>query len=82
MIRSNKRVVVCETVLVTNIAVDSLIFIYLCVLLFQALTSTALKKGGVHAADVTTQYKYKNAVFDVKIDTDSTVTLFTISIIQ
>ncbi|CDY08723.1 hypothetical protein BRARA_F02474 [Brassica rapa] len=38
-----------------------------------ALTSTALKKGGVHAADVTTQYKYKNAVFDVKIDTDSTV---------
>ncbi|KAF8082004.1 hypothetical protein N665_0853s0016 [Sinapis alba] len=38
-----------------------------------ALTSTALKKGGVHAADVTTQYKYKNAVFDVKIDTDSSI---------
>ncbi|NP_001302523.1 mitochondrial outer membrane protein porin 2-like [Brassica napus] len=38
-----------------------------------ALTSTALKKGGVHAADVTSQYKYKNAVFDVKIDTDSTI---------
>ncbi|CAF1706724.1 unnamed protein product [Brassica napus] len=38
-----------------------------------ALTSTALKKGGVHAADVTTQYKYKNAVFDVKIHTDSTI---------
>ncbi|KAJ0241978.1 Mitochondrial outer membrane protein porin 2 [Hirschfeldia incana] len=38
-----------------------------------ALTSTALKKGGVHAADVTSQYKYKNAVFDVKVDTDSTI---------
>ncbi|KAF8101492.1 hypothetical protein N665_0205s0082 [Sinapis alba] len=38
-----------------------------------ALTSTALKKGGVHAADVATQYKYKNAVFDVKVDTDSTI---------
>jgi len=38
-----------------------------------SLTSTALKKGGVHAADVTSQYKYKNAVFDVRIDTDSTI---------
>ncbi|CAH8351410.1 unnamed protein product [Eruca vesicaria subsp. sativa] len=38
-----------------------------------ALTSTALKKGGVHAADVTSQYKYKNAVFDIKVDTDSTI---------
>ncbi|KAF3568730.1 hypothetical protein DY000_02011710 [Brassica cretica] len=38
-----------------------------------SLTSTALKKGGVHAADVTSQYKYKNAVFDFKIDTDSTI---------
>ncbi|VVB18191.1 unnamed protein product [Arabis nemorensis] len=38
-----------------------------------AFTSTALKKGGVHAADVATQYKYKNALFDVKIDTDASV---------
>ncbi|XP_013606713.1 PREDICTED: mitochondrial outer membrane protein porin 2-like [Brassica oleracea var. oleracea] len=38
-----------------------------------SLTSTALKKGGVHAADVTSQYKYKNAVFDFRIDTDSTI---------
>ncbi|KFK28435.1 hypothetical protein AALP_AA8G514300 [Arabis alpina] len=38
-----------------------------------AFTSTALKKGGVHAADVATQYKYKNALFDVKIATDSSV---------
>lgn len=30
------------------------------------------------AADVTTQYKYKNAVFDVKIDTDSSVSVFSV----
>lgn len=41
--------------------------------LLQALTSTALKKGGLHAADVATQYKYRNTLFDVKIDTDSNV---------
>ncbi|CAN6877909.1 unnamed protein product [Brassica oleracea var. botrytis] len=38
-----------------------------------ALTSTVLRKGVVHAADVSTQYKYRNALFDVKIDTDSNV---------
>ncbi|ESQ45542.1 hypothetical protein EUTSA_v10010622mg [Eutrema salsugineum] len=38
-----------------------------------ALTSTTLKKGVVHAADVATQYKYRNALFDVKIDTDSNI---------
>ncbi|XP_010550772.1 PREDICTED: mitochondrial outer membrane protein porin 2-like, partial [Tarenaya hassleriana] len=38
-----------------------------------ALTSTALKKGGLHAADVATQYKYKNTLFDVKIDTESNI---------
>ncbi|RID72404.1 hypothetical protein BRARA_C04298 [Brassica rapa] len=37
------------------------------------LTSTVLKKGVVHAADVSTQYKSRNALFDVKIDTDSNV---------
>ncbi|KFK34258.1 hypothetical protein AALP_AA5G121500 [Arabis alpina] len=38
-----------------------------------ALTSTALKKGGLHAADVAAQYKYRNTLFVVKIDTDSNV---------
>ncbi|XP_013595524.1 PREDICTED: mitochondrial outer membrane protein porin 2 isoform X1 [Brassica oleracea var. oleracea] len=38
-----------------------------------ALTSTVLRKGVVHAADVSAQYKYRNALFDVKIDTDSNV---------
>ncbi|XP_010547555.1 PREDICTED: mitochondrial outer membrane protein porin 2-like [Tarenaya hassleriana] len=38
-----------------------------------ALTSTALNKGGIHAADVATQYKYKNTLFDVKIDTESNI---------
>ncbi|CAA7055939.1 unnamed protein product [Microthlaspi erraticum] len=37
------------------------------------LTSTALKKGVVHGAEVATQYKYRNALFNVKIDTDSNV---------
>ncbi|VVA93842.1 unnamed protein product [Arabis nemorensis] len=32
-----------------------------------ALTSTALKKGGLHAADVATQYKYINILFDTTI---------------
>jgi hypothetical protein len=35
-----------------------------------ALTSTALKNGVLHAANVATQYKYRNTFFDVKIDTD------------
>lgn len=39
----------------------------------QALTSTVVKKGVVHAADVSTQYKYRNSLFDLKIDTDSSV---------
>ncbi|KAL5753133.1 hypothetical protein ACOSQ2_023640 [Xanthoceras sorbifolium] len=47
-----------------------------------ALTSTALKKGGLSTGDVAAQYKYKNAVFDVKVDTESniatTVTFFEI----
>ncbi|CAA0385383.1 unnamed protein product [Arabidopsis thaliana] len=38
-----------------------------------ALTSTALKNGVLHAANVATQYKYRNTFFDVKIDTDFNV---------
>ena len=34
-----------------------------------ALTSTVVKKWGFLTGDVATQYKYKNAVFDVKVDT-------------
>ena len=34
-----------------------------------ALTSTVVKKWGFSTGDVATQYKYKNAVFDVKVDT-------------
>ncbi|KAF8406202.1 hypothetical protein HHK36_008287 [Tetracentron sinense] len=43
-----------------------------------ALTSTAVKKGGFSAGDVAAQYKYKNAVIDVKVDTESNIsTTFT-----
>ncbi|KAG0487218.1 hypothetical protein HPP92_009313 [Vanilla planifolia] len=38
------------------------------------LTSGAVKKGGLYAFDVSTQYKYKNSLVDVKIDTDSNIT--------
>lgn len=43
---------------------------------FQALTSTAVKKGGLSAGDVAAQYKYKNVLFDVKVDTESNVGFF------
>nr|XP_023888251.1 mitochondrial outer membrane protein porin 2-like [Quercus suber]POF21958.1 mitochondrial outer membrane protein porin 2 [Quercus suber] len=38
-----------------------------------ALTSTAVKKGGFSTGDVAAQYKYKNAIFDVKVDTESNI---------
>jgi len=38
-----------------------------------ALTSTAVKKGGLSTGDVATQFKYKNTVVDVKVDTDSNI---------
>ena len=43
---------------------------------YQALTSTAVKKGGLLAGDVATLYKYKNTTFDVKVDTESNVCCF------
>ncbi|GAV80893.1 Porin_3 domain-containing protein [Cephalotus follicularis] len=43
-----------------------------------AVTSTAVKKGGLSTGEVATQYKYKNTVFDVKVDTESNIsTTFT-----
>ncbi|KAA8522597.1 hypothetical protein F0562_013042 [Nyssa sinensis] len=45
-----------------------------------ALTSTAVKKGGLSTGDVATQYKYKNYVIDVKVDTESNIsTNFTVT---
>ncbi|KAL6227481.1 PREDICTED: mitochondrial outer membrane protein porin 2-like [Fragaria vesca subsp. vesca] len=45
-----------------------------------ALTSTAVKRGGLSAGDIGAQYKYKNALVDVKVDTDSNIsTTFTIT---
>ncbi|KAL1812563.1 hypothetical protein DCAR_0624800 [Daucus carota subsp. sativus] len=44
------------------------------------LTSTAVKKGGLSAGDVAAQYKYKNTLVDVKLDTESNIaTTLTIS---
>lgn len=35
-----------------------------------------MKKGGLSAGDVAAQYKYKNVLFDVKVDTESNVGFF------
>ncbi|XP_058080843.1 mitochondrial outer membrane protein porin 2-like [Magnolia sinica] len=44
------------------------------------LTSTAVKKGGLSSGDIAAQYKYKNTIFDVKVDTESNIfTTITIS---
>ncbi|XP_057529000.1 mitochondrial outer membrane protein porin 2-like [Amaranthus tricolor] len=45
-----------------------------------AFTSTAVKKGGLSSGDVAALYKYKNAIIDVKLDTQSNIsTTFTIA---
>lgn len=38
-----------------------------------AITSTAVKKGGLSSGDVAAQYKYKNTLVDVKFDTNSNI---------
>ncbi|KAK3016513.1 hypothetical protein RJ639_006836 [Escallonia herrerae] len=38
-----------------------------------ALSSTAVKKGGLSSGDVGAQYKYNNALVDVKVDTESNI---------
>ncbi|OVA09375.1 Eukaryotic porin/Tom40 [Macleaya cordata] len=37
------------------------------------LTSTAVKKAGLSTGDVAAQYKYKNTVVDIKVDTESNI---------
>lgn len=46
-----------------------------CILSFicQGLTSTAVKKGGLYTLDVSSVYKYKSTLVDVKVDTESNV---------
>lgn len=45
-----------------------------------ALTSTAVKKGGLSTGDVAAVYKYKNTIIDVKLDTESNISsTFTIN---
>ncbi|CAK9186270.1 unnamed protein product [Ilex paraguariensis] len=38
-----------------------------------ALTSSAVRKGGLSSGDVAAQYKYKNILIDVKVDTESNI---------
>lgn len=44
-----------------------------CLPIYQVITSTAVKKGGLSTGDVGVLYKYKNSVIDVKADTASNV---------
>ncbi|XP_044488562.1 mitochondrial outer membrane protein porin 2-like [Mangifera indica] len=39
-----------------------------------ALTSTAVNKGGLSTGDVAALYKYKNVLFNIKVDTGSNIT--------
>ncbi|KAJ0096590.1 hypothetical protein Patl1_28525 [Pistacia atlantica] len=39
----------------------------------DALTSTAVNKGGLSTGDVAALYKYKNVLFDIKVDTGSNI---------
>ncbi|RRT64149.1 hypothetical protein B296_00037895 [Ensete ventricosum] len=48
---------------------------YLVVVGIQGLTSAAVKKGGLYSFDIGSQYKYKNTLIDVKVDTNSNVCL-------
>lgn len=44
------------------------------------VTTAAVKKGGLYVFDLGSQYKYKNTLVDVKVDTDSNIsTTFTVS---
>ncbi|CAL9159373.1 unnamed protein product [Musa hybrid cultivar] len=38
-----------------------------------ALTSSAVKKGGLYTSDIGSLYKYKNTLVNVKVDTDSNI---------
>lgn len=48
-------------------------FIHCAFFVFQAVTSSALKKGGLYALHVGSCFKYKKSIIDVKVDTDSNV---------
>lgn len=47
----------------------------LLVMHLQAITSSGVKKGELFLADVSTQLKNKNITTDVKVDTNSNVSL-------
>ncbi|KAL6640899.1 hypothetical protein ACP70R_019080 [Stipagrostis hirtigluma subsp. patula] len=41
--------------------------------LYQGLTSTAVKKGGLYFLDISSVYKHKNTLIDIKVDTESNI---------
>lgn len=53
-----------------------LIILLLSSLLLQAITSSGTKKGELLLADVSTQIKNNNITTDIKVDTNSRVSLF------
>lgn len=51
-------------------------------LYLQAVASNLVNKGGLSSGDVAAQYKHKNAVVDVKLDTESNVVANPIFILE
>lgn len=45
-------------------------------LIVQAISSTGIKKGEAFLADINTQLKNKNLTTDVKVDTNSNVSIY------
>lgn len=64
-----------EVLRIPNVGIGLICEYFLC-LSIQALTSTAVKKGGFSTGDVAAQYKHKNSIIDVKVDTESNVGCF------
>lgn len=60
--------------------VGDCIFDFNCVvymlIIIQAITSTGIKKGDAFLADVNSQLKNKNLTTDVKVDTNSNVSIY------
>ncbi|XP_065874970.1 mitochondrial outer membrane protein porin 2 [Euphorbia lathyris] len=52
---------------------DQKFSVYTCSDAGVGLTSTAIKNGGLSTGDVAALYKYRNALFDVKVDTQSNI---------
>lgn len=63
-------IVKMRLLLLSFLTINALLVMHL-----QAITSSGVKKGELFLADVSTQLKNKNITTDVKVDTNSNVSL-------